>query len=154
MAAVLSAILILFLPACASRNEAPDPVKVQEEIAEYRSQELELVRSTVTDHERADRLIRFLGERDRLVSDSVKVIDEYRKQISELNADYNADRESFDVLIAEYNSQRATVQKEMTALIRDMKKETTAGEWKIISRFQLKRLHPRKLSYGQASGGD
>ena len=87
MAAVLSAILILVRPACASRNEAPDPVKVQEEIAEYRSQELELVRSTVTDHERADRLIRLLGERDRLISDSVKEIDEDRKQISELNAD-------------------------------------------------------------------
>ncbi len=154
LAAVIAALSILLLPACASRNDAPDPKMVQAEIAGYRDQEIELVRSTVADQERADRLIRLLGERDRLVSDSVKEIDAYRRQMSVLNADYNAQRESFDVLMARFNSRRATSQNEFTALISAMKSETTAGEWKIISRYQLKRLHPRTLSYGQASGGN
>ena len=68
LAAIIAAISILLLPACASRKDAPDPIKVQEEIADYRNQELELVRSSVSDHKRADRLIQLPGERERLVS--------------------------------------------------------------------------------------
>jgi hypothetical protein len=154
LVATIAAISFLSLPACASRKEAPDPIKVQEEIAEYRSQELELVRSTIPDHQRADRLIQLLGERDRLISDHTQEISAYREQMSALNADYNAERQSFDRLMTGYNSQRETAQKEYVALLAAMKKETTAEEWKVISKYQLKRLNPRKLTYGQASGGN
>jgi chromosome segregation ATPase len=153
LVATIAAISFLFLPACALRKEAPDPVKVQEEIAEYRNQELELIRSTVPDQERVDRLIQLLGERDRLLSDHTKEISAYREQMSALNADYNAERESFDVLMANYNSQRAAAQDEIVGLLAAIKNETTAEEWKVISKFQLKRLHPRELTYGPASGG-
>ena len=138
--AIFLAIALLQFSACASRKEAPDPVKVQEEIAEYRNQELELVRATIPDSERANRLIRLLGERDKLISDSTKIINEYRERMSQLNADYNADRESFETLVANYNSQRAAAQKKFTALIGTMKVETNPEEWKVISKFQLKRL--------------
>jgi hypothetical protein len=37
LTATLAAVSFLLLPACASRKEAPDPVKFQEQIAEYRS---------------------------------------------------------------------------------------------------------------------
>ena len=70
-----------------------------------------------------------------------------------LNADYNAERERFDMLMTSYNGQRAVAQKEFVALLAAMKAETTAEEWKIFSKYQLKKLHPRKLSYGQATGG-
>ena len=153
MAIIIAAISILLQPSCASHTDAPDPVRVQEEIAEYRQQELELVRSTVSDHQRADRLIHLLSERDRLVSNYAKEISAYREQMSALNADYNAERESFDMLMASYNSRRVTAQKEFTALVEVMKNETTAEEWKKIIKYQLKRLHPRRLSYGQASRG-
>ena len=153
LTATITAISVLLLPACASRKEAPDPVKVQEEIAEYRNQELDLVRSTVLDSERADRLIDLLADRDRLISDHIKEISAYREKMSALNADYNAQRESFDVLMTSYNGQRATAQREFVALIEAMKKETTVEEWKKISRYQLKRLNPRKLAYNQPSGG-
>jgi hypothetical protein len=153
-AATIVAISFLFLPACASRKEAPDPIKVQEEISEYRNQELELVRSTIPDQERADRLIQLLDERDRLISDHTKEISAYREQMSALNADYNAERQSFDSLMTGFNSQREMAQKEYVALLVAMKEETTAEEWKAISKYQLKRLNPRKLTYGQASGGN
>jgi hypothetical protein len=39
------------------------------------------------------------------------------------------------------------------ALIADMKKETTSREWKVISKFQLKRLNPRQIGYSQTSEG-
>jgi len=151
--ATLAAISFLLLPACASRKEAPDPVKVQEQIAEDRSQELDLVRSTVLDEERAERLIDLLADRYRLIADHSKEIGAHRDRMSVLNADYNAERKSFDVLIASYNSQRATAQKEFVSLIEAMKKETTAEEWKVITKYQLKRLDHRKLTYSQPSGG-
>lgn len=144
---------VLLLPACASRKEAPDPVKVQEQIAEYRAQELALVRDTVTDQGRAERVIELLGDRDRLVSSHTAEISAYREKIASLNANYHAERGDFDLLIAEYNRQRESAQDEFLGLIGALKKETTADEWKKISKFQLKRLHPRYLSYGQATGG-
>lgn len=154
MAVVLSTISLFLVPACASRKEAPDPVKVQEEIAEYRKQEVDLVRETVPDHERAGRLIQLLSERDDLISSHVKEVGAYRKQLSELNADYNADRRSFDVLMGNFNSQRAAAQKELAKLMGVMKSETTPEEWKVISKFQLKRLNPRQLVYGQPAAGE
>ena len=153
-AVVLLTISILLVPACSSRNEAPDPVKVQEEIAEHRKQEVDLVRETVSDHERAGRLTQLLSERDRLISNHAKEIGAYRKQVLELNADYNADRKNFDILMVDYNSQRAAAQIELTELIGAMKSETTPEEWKVISKFQLKSLNPRQLAYGQPAAGD
>lgn len=154
MAVVFWTICILLLPACASPNKAPDPVKLQEEIAKYRNQELELVRKTVRDSDRADRLIQLLDERDRLMAGYVKEIGAYREQMSELNADYNADRKSLEMLIANYNSQRAAGQREFLDLIGLMKMETTPEEWRSISRFQLKRLDPRQMTYSQVTVGD
>jgi len=148
-----TALFVLVLAACASRKEAPDPAAVQEQIAEYRVEEIDLVRSTVLDVDRAERLIALLGERDQLVSDHVKEIVAHRAEVSALNADYNAERESFDVLLNKYNKQRESAQREIVALIAAMKKETTADEWKVISKYQLKRLNPRQTGYQQASGG-
>jgi len=148
-----TAIIFLVLAACASRKEAPDPAAVQEQIAEYRAQEIELVRSTVLDDDRAERIIALLGERDRLISDHVKEINAYREEMSALNADYNAERKSFDVLLNTYNGQRKSAQRDIVALIASMKEETTVDEWKIISKYQLKRLNPRQLGYSQAQGG-
>jgi hypothetical protein len=37
LTATLALVSFLLLPACASRKETPDPVKVQEQIAEHRS---------------------------------------------------------------------------------------------------------------------
>ncbi len=152
IAVAFLATLILLMPACASRKEAPDPILVQKEIAEYRAQEIDLIRSTVLNRERANHPIELLGKRDQLVSESVEIITAYRKEMAALNIDYHAKRESFDMLMANYNRQRRAAQHEFVALIGAMKKTMTADEWKIISRYQLKRIHPRKLIYGQALG--
>ena len=153
IAIAATAILVLVLAACASRKEAPDPVAVQEQIAEYRAQEIDLVRATVLDGDRADILVALLGERDRLISDHVKEISVHRKEMAALNADYDAERESFDARLNEYNKQRESAQREIVALIAAMKNETTADEWKILSKYQLKRLNPRQTGYRQATGG-
>lgn len=158
MKTTVTAVSVIFLTfgfllfsACALLPQIPDPVRVQEEIAEYRRQELALISATIPDSERASRMVQLIGERDKLIAQSTETINAYRDQISILNADYHADRKSFETLVANYNSQRAGAQERFTALIGAMKKETSAEEWKIISKFQLKRLQPRQLTYGQAA---
>jgi len=56
--------------------------------------------------------------------------------------------------MADYNCQRSVAQIAFIDLIADMKKVTTPDEWKVISKYQLKRLNPRALAYGQAQAGD
>ena len=153
IAIAIIAIVVLVLAACASRKEAPDPAAVQEQIAEYRAEEIDLVRSTVLDEDRADRLVALLGERDRLISDHMNEIVAYRKEMSTLNANYDAERESFDVLLKNYNKQRESAQREFVELIAAMKKETTVDEWKVISKYQIKKLDPRQTGYRQVQGG-
>ena len=97
---ILAAISLLQLPACSSRKEAPDPAAVQEQIADYQAQEIDLIRSTVLDDDRADRLIALMDQRDRLISEHVKEIVAYRKEMSTLNANYYAQRESFSELVS------------------------------------------------------
>ena len=152
--AALFATLILLLPGCSSRNEAPDPVAVEEEIAGHRDQELELVRTTITDPERAERFVGLLSQRDQLVAEFTKEVQQYRAKMAKLNANYDAERESFESLIAGFNSRRMVAQNEFIDLAVAMKRETTPEEWKAISKFQLKRLNARSLVYGQAAAGD
>ena len=153
VAVAITVTTVLILAACASRKEAPDPAAVQEQIAEYRAQEIDLVRSTVLDDDRADRLIALLGKRDQLVSDHVQEITTHRKEIAALNANYDAERESFDVLLKNYNKQRESAQRKFVELIAAMKKETTVDEWKVISKYQIKKLDPRQTGYRQVQGG-
>jgi len=152
--ALITACSLLLLAACASNKGAPDTAKIEAELAEVHHQEIELVRSTVPDIERADRLIALLSERDRLVSEYVNEIVAYREQMSALNADYHAPRASFDVLFAQFNRSRDAAQKEFIALLKTMKDETTEKEWKVLSKYQLKKLNPRDLTYGRTATGD
>lgn len=146
--ALLAAALLL---SCAGLRQPPDPAKVQAQIAEYRQQEIELVRDTVSDPARAERLLQLLAERDHLVETHAKRVIAHRQKMSALTADYDARREDFEALLADFNRQRASAQKETIDLVAAMKAATTADEWKVISRFQLKRLHPRELIYGIAA---
>lgn len=150
---IVAILALILFSSCAGLRQPPDPAKVKAQIAEYRQQEIELVRSTVSDPVRAERLLELLGERDRLVDEHAKRVIEHRKKMALLAADYDASREEFEVLLAGFNRQRAAAQRETIDLVAAMKAATTADEWKAISRFQLKRLHPRQLVYGPAAQG-
>ena len=115
--------------------------------------EKELIRSRVEDPERAERLVAMLDERDRLVAEHAELVRGYGERMSALNAEYGADRESFDRLVSDYNSQRMQAQRQLAELVDAMKHEATATEWKAIARYQLKKVNPRELAYDQAGGG-
>jgi predicted nucleic acid-binding Zn-ribbon protein len=92
--------------------------------------ESELIRSTVVDEDRAEKLIGLLAERDRLVAEQTERISDYRERMRALNADYGAERVSFDEAVASYNAGRQEWQREVAELVSAMKAETTAEEWK------------------------
>lgn len=145
--------LTLFL-SCATLRRAPDPARVQAQIIEYREQEIALVRATVVEQERAEQFIALLAERDRMVAEYAQRIKEHREKLAALTADYDAERTDFETLLGRFNRQRAAAQQESIELVAAMKAATTAKEWKIISRFQLKRFDLRELSYGTTGQGN
>ena len=145
--------VVVLLASCATLTQPPDPGKVQAQIAEAREQEIELVLATVADPVRAERFLELLRERDRLVEQHASGLVAYREKMAALTADYDARREDFEALLADFNRQREAAQQETIDLVAVMKEATTADEWKTSSRFQLKRLDPRKLIYGSAARG-
>ena len=152
-AAIAVFLVVVFLASCATLGQPPDPAKVQAQIAKAHDQEIELVRVTVADPVRAERLLDLLRERDRLVEDHAGRLLAYRQKLADLTEDYDTRREDLEALLADFNRQREAAQQETIDLVAAMKEVTTADEWKTISRFQLKRLDPRKLIYGSAARG-
>jgi septal ring factor EnvC (AmiA/AmiB activator) len=142
----------LLAAACATQPPAADPAALQAQLEAFRRQERDLVRATVTDADRAERLLSLLDERDRLVAESTLRLKEKRKRMAQLNADYHAGRDRFEALMAEFSGERSDAQSRFVALIGEMKAQTTRAEWRVIAPFQLKHLNPRKLVYGQPAG--
>ena len=149
--ATVAALALLLLASCATLRQPPDPSKLQARIADARVQEIELVRATIADPARVERFTELLAERDRLVEEHARRLIDHRRKLAALAADYDARREDFETLLTEFNATRAAAQKETIDLVAAMKAATTANEWKAISKFQLKRLEPRKLVYGAAA---
>lgn len=147
----ISVLMVLY--ACAGSKGPPDPAEIQEARAATLEDEREMIRSTVTSAERADNLIALLGDRDRLVFQYGETVKAYRKQITDMMADYGADRASFDQAIAMFNRDRARTQRQIAELVDAMKKETSTEEWKAIAKYQTKKLGARDFAYDDAAGG-
>ena len=145
--------MALAIAACASFQSAPDPARVEREIAASKASELELVRSTIRDPVRTERFIDLLAQREQLMQRFVGQIIDHRKRMKVLNADYNTERSDFETQLADYNRKRAIAQQELVELITAMKQTTTADEWREIAAFQLDRLDPRHLAFGGLKEG-
>lgn len=144
--------IVLAIAACSLQKAAPDPAVLEQQIADARVEELELVRSTIHDSGRADRFIELLGARDRLIDAFVDDVTQHREAMARLNADYDAERSDFETLLADYNRKRTAGQAALIDLIADMKESTTADEWDVIADFQMDRLDIRRLAYRDSGG--
>jgi hypothetical protein len=152
-AATLAVAALVLLAACALRKGPPDPAKVERKMNATLEGEKALIRSTVANPEKADKLIALLADRDRLVAEQAETVGAYRDRMKVLNADYNANRSDFDRAVADYNSDRTELQTQLVELIEAMKRETTAEEWKAVAKYQVKSLNPRETAYKEAGGG-
>jgi hypothetical protein len=144
---IITVLIIFLLSSCSLSTQAPDPKLIRQETETYRKQELELVRATINDPVRVDRFLSLIAERDELIAQSTETIKAYREQMSKLNADYSADRESFESLLTDLSRRRETAQAQFVAVISRMKATTTSEEWKAIAKFQTRKLNPRELTY-------
>lgn len=113
--------------------------------AQLRADENALVRATVADPARAEQLLRLIDERERLVDETRAMLEQYRREMKAVNADYDASRELIVEMIDYYNRDRARKQLAFIDLVTAMKRATTADEWAVIAAYQLKYFNPRKL---------
>ena len=144
---IVAVAALTVVSACAARKGPPDPAKVERKLEQTKSGERQLLAGLVRDEHRLTELLDLLVERDRLVAEYAEVVSAYRVDMKELNASYDTSREEFDRAFDEYNGLRSVTQKEIVELIGKMKALTTAAEWKKLSKYQLKKLNPRELTY-------
>lgn len=137
---------LLAILALGCSKEPPDQ-------AQLSANEVTLVQATITDPQRAERLLALLDERDRLIEENVAMLRQYRREMKALNADFDAQREVVVEIIDYYNRERALKQLRFIELIAQMKRTTTAEEWAVIADFQLQNFKPRQLLYQPLAGG-
>ena len=147
------ATVMCVLAACSMRQVPLDPEQVAQEIAAAKTEEIDLVRTTIGEQDRADRFIALLESREQLLARFIRQIADHKARMARLSADYEAQRKDFEAALADYNNQRSIAQTEYIDLLAAMKQTTTAAEWSAISAFQLEQLNPRKLVYGAGQGG-
>ena len=121
--------------------------------AQLRADETALVQSTVADPQRVEQLLALIEERDRLVEETRDMLEQYRREMQAINADYESSRDVIVEMIDYYNRDRAKKQLAFIDLISKMKRATTVDEWEVIADFQLRNLNPRELIYRPLEGG-
>lgn len=141
---ILLAISILGATGCT--KEVPS-------LAQLRVDETALVRATVVDPVRAAHFLELLEERDRLIEETTVMMEQYRRELKSVNANYDANREVIVEMIDYYNRDRGQKQIYFIKLIAKMKATTTAAEWEVIAEFHLDNFSPRQLVYTRATGG-
>ena len=139
---IVLVLLVIIAPGCS--KQAPDP-------AQLRADETTLIQATVTDPARAERLLGLLEERDRLIEETTAMLQQYRRELKAINADYDASREIVIEMVDQYNRDRAQKQLRFIDLIAQMKAATTAAEWQVIAEFQLGNFKARQLLRGERS---
>lgn len=139
-------LVLLAIIAQGCSKQAPDP-------AQLRADEATLIQATVTDPARAERLLDLLQQRDRLIEETSTMLQQYRREMNALNADYDASREVAVEMIDYYNRERAQKLLRFLELITQMKAATNAQEWKVIAGFQLDYFNPRQMVYDRTPGG-
>ena len=138
---------LVVLIGCASSSGPVDPAAVQAQFAATKIDLRELAASTIADPQHAAEFVALLNERDALVATQVDSIRRYRDAMRTLNADYDATREDFEILITGYNRSRRSVQSQFVDITNRMKGATTPEEWKTLATFELKELNPREMVY-------
>lgn len=140
---LLLTFIICVAAGCA--KQAPDP-------AQMRADETTLIQATVTDPARTERLLGLLEERDRLIEEASAMLQQYRRELKTVNADYDASREIVIEMVDQYNRDRARKQLQFIDLITKMKATTSVDEWKVIAEFQLDRFDARQVIFGRSKG--
>ncbi len=150
----LIALTLVVLVSCTTVQQVLDQIQSEESIEALRAEELDLVRSTIAEADRERLFIELLAERDLLMDRYAEQVKTHREIIAGLNADYSSSRQDFETQLDSFNRLRADAQLELIDLITRMKQVTTADEWDAIATFQTRKLAPRKMAFGERTGGD
>ncbi len=131
---------------------SPGCVKQAPDAEQFRADETRLVKATVADAARAERLLALFEERDRLIEETGALLRQYRREFKAINAEYDTGREVHIEMVDYYNRGRAQKQLRFIELITQMKAATSATEWRVIAEFQLDNFDPRRQLFGRIAG--
>ena len=116
------------LAGCSASRDAPSPT------SRGADSWVDLVDRNIADPDRARRL-RALGERLGVLREAyVREAGTLDEQALALNSDYDATREEADLVMAQFASRRQAVLAEYRDVIFAMRRETSAAEWKALTR--------------------
>lgn len=128
VAIVLLAVVALWVGvACSAHSKRPPSENIGPRWDEQ-------VAKAIQDPERAQR-VRDLGRRlvelqDALTQDMADL----NRQVAELNADYGTTREEFAPLVEAFDAKRATALQQYREVLFAMRGQTTADEWKRLTK--------------------
>lgn len=118
---------------CSSKPTVTPEQRAQADLAAYETQ----IRKVVQDPARANRLVTLADEFNKLASQSIARVNDYRARVAALNSNYEATREDYQALLREQNAvSQAFVQKAL-ALREQMAALTTDAEWEELTKARL-----------------
>ncbi len=141
---ILLGTVLLMMIGCGTRSTTTDPEALQARFTASKVAERQMVRDVIGDTARASSFLLLLDERDVIVSNYADVVENYIEEMRVLNADYEASREDFERLLTNYREARQSYQRDLVAVIQQMKAATQQNEWKRLAKFQLQELNPRE----------
>jgi hypothetical protein len=135
-ALVVVLIVVLTLPACASKQK---PSRI--ETAESKVDELKLeVRTMVKDPARADRLVGLLDEAVALLTEHSHDLAAQDAQIRAMLVNYGTTPEDLRAAFANYSTARAAHSDRCIKLLEQMRTATTPEEWVELRKMRQKTL--------------
>lgn len=125
----------------------------EEQIAELRVRERELIVATISDDEREQAFLALLDEREGLIDRQIVLLQKHAASLRALNADYRSGRDQYSEIFADFNRERVAVQRDFVRVIAGMKELSTTQEWEVIVDYQLQYMNARRLSFQRAFRG-
>ena len=122
--------------ACSSKPSLTPQRQAQADLAACDAQ----IRKIVSDPARADKLVAFTDELNKLGWQSITSVKAYRDKVATLNSNYNATREEFEALLSEQDAVRETLLNKALALREQMAALTTDAQWEELSKARLRAL--------------
>ncbi len=108
----------------------------------------EAVREAVADAGRRERAVARIGELRHKTATHLEFVGGLRKRIQELDSDFDAPRERFDALLAEWRARRERALERRAEFMIALKGELTRTEWSEVT-AGMRRLRPEPEETGK-----
>lgn len=132
---VALALTLVAVAGCSSKHLTPEQ-QAQSDLTAYEAQ----VRKVVADPARADQLVALANEFQQQVLQSAAILGDYPANVAALDANYDATRKDYEVLLSEQDARREALLRKFGVLRERMVALTTDAEWEELKKARLRTL--------------